>query len=242
MKSPYDLANEYLNLDWCKENAIAPLSYDESTSTLRIAIAEESQIRPAKLILTRNLKGKVSNLIFEVKSRDQIKEFLQPAVEFNKPKHTIDYKSANDRGSGKKEDIALKAFRIWLVFWKKSFDFSGITTRKEAWTALGFNVASIFIIRFILVNIVQHAVLSLDLFVIEFFDNYFLAYANKFLLYVLVPLFWLYIAGLIIPSVSMFTRRVRDAGYNPLILLLTLIPIAGFTVPIAFMFIPSKSE
>ena len=66
MKSPYDLAREYLNLDWCKENAIAPLSYDESTSTLRIAIAEESQIRPAKLILSRNLKGKVSNLIFEV--------------------------------------------------------------------------------------------------------------------------------------------------------------------------------
>ena len=74
----------------------------------------------------------------------------------------------------------MKAFRVWLVFWKKSFDFSGIATRKEAWTALGFNVASIFIIRFILVDIVQHAVLSLDLFVIEFFDSYSLAYANKF--------------------------------------------------------------
>ena len=242
MKSPYDLAREYLNLDWCKENTIAPLSYNESTSTLRIAIAEESQIGPAKLILRRNLKGRVSNLVFDIKSRDEIKNLLQPAVESNEPKSSTYYKSAIDRSSEKKEDIAVKAFVSWLTFWKKSFDFSGITTRKEAWTAIGFNIASVFIIRFILVNIVQHAVLSLDTFIIEFFDNYSLAYANKFLLYVLLPLFWLYIAGLIIPSISMFTRRVRDAGYNPLILLLTLIPIAGFTVPIAFMFIPSKSE
>ena len=144
-------------------------------------------------------------------------------------------------------ELASRMTEAGLAFWKKSFTFSGTTSRKETWIVFGFNAAIIIVanLAFKIIQLTELAILK------SFWDvsheNWDMALDGTFAIlqiarYLILIIILLYVLGSIIPGIAMFTRRVRDAGYNPLVLLLTLVPIAGLAVPLAFMFIPSKKQ
>lgn len=52
----------------------------------------------------------------------------------------------------------------------------------------------------------------------------------------------LYGLALLIPALAIGARRLRDAGFNPLLLLLLLIPLLGFIILIVLWAQPSKTQ
>lgn len=46
---------------------------------------------------------------------------------------------------------------------------------------------------------------------------------------------WLWLLGTLLPTLALFARRLRDAGFHPALMLLLLVPIAGLGVLIMCM-------
>ncbi len=91
-------------------------------------------------------------------------------------------------------------------FWKKGFDFKGISTRSEYWLAILAN--SIVYIGFLILIAITTAI-SENLGV--FFNLIFILYA----------------LGQIIPSLSILIRRLRDIEKGWQWIFITLIPFIG---------------
>ena len=94
----------------------------------------------------------------------------------------------------------------YKIFWAKSFDFKGRSTRSEYWWAYLANIIVYFLLA-ILVGITSAINETLGLL----FN----------LIYVL------YILGQCIPSLSICIRRVRDMGKSWQWIFINLIPIVG---------------
>ena len=94
----------------------------------------------------------------------------------------------------------------YKLFWKKAFDFKGLTTRSEYWWAY-------------LANIIIYFVLSIFI-VISSAINEGLGLLFNFI-------YVLYAFGQFIPSISICIRRVRDMGKGWQWIFINLIPIVG---------------
>ena len=77
MLTPSELAKLFLNYKWCCENYIAPASYSKATSTLRIAIYDESIKKKVDAIIRRNLKADIKNVEYEVRTKEYIRAMLR---------------------------------------------------------------------------------------------------------------------------------------------------------------------
>lgn len=52
----------------------------------------------------------------------------------------------------------------------------------------------------------------------------------------------LYGLALLVPSIAAAVRRLRDAGFNPLLVLVGLIPVIGWIILIVLLAQPSKTQ
>jgi len=73
-----ELISNFLNLPWCIEHSLAPVSFDHEDRTLCILIADATLIPPIKSFLERKLINRVENLIFQESSLYTIQGLLSP--------------------------------------------------------------------------------------------------------------------------------------------------------------------
>lgn len=91
-------------------------------------------------------------------------------------------------------------------YWLKYFDFTGFATRGEFWTAVLFN------------SLIWAALITAGYFVTV------IAYIDMVLM-----------LAFIIPSLSIFWRRMKDTGRSGWNILWILIPIVGFIFVLVFL-------
>lgn len=101
-------------------------------------------------------------------------------------------------------------------------DFKGVTGRKQFWLTY---VASMLV--------------SMGVCGVAFIIASFCGMAGIIVLSVILGLFSL---ALLVPSLALTVRRLRDAGKNPWLILLALIPGVGGIIVLIFMILPSQYE
>lgn len=101
-------------------------------------------------------------------------------------------------------------------------DFKGVTGRKQFWLTY---VASMLV--------------SMGVCGVAFIIASFCGMAGIIVLSVIIGLFSL---ALLVPSLALTVRRIRDAGKNPWMILLGLIPVVGSLILLIFMILPSQYE
>jgi len=105
-------------------------------------------------------------------------------------------------------------------FWVKSFAFGGNTKRSDFWLAYLGN-AIVFII----------------LLVLGFLLGALFGDSGNL---VPIALVVIYTIASIVPNISIQVRRLRDAGFNPWLLLISLVPYVGGLVLFIMFLQPSK--
>lgn len=105
-----------------------------------------------------------------------------------------------------------------VKFWTRALDFTGRSSRAEFW--LGY-----------LVDVVGVLFLTTHVAVYERLEEY-----TVLMLVQIVILLWMYLAML-----TSAVRRLRDAGKNPLFVLLFFVPIGNFVL-LAFLLMPTAEQ
>ena len=108
----------------------------------------------------------------------------------------------------------------YKAFWVKAFAFAGRTSRADFWLAAAAN--AIVLILFLLFGAVLVGM---------FGDS-----ATSVPLVIAV----IYSIAAIVPNISIQVRRLRDAGHNPWLLLISLIPYVGGIILFIMYLQPSK--
>lgn len=120
-------------------------------------------------------------------------------------------------------------------FWKGYVDFKGRSTRSDYWlNVLAQCLASLFF-GFLLILIM---ILGGD--PATYTSN---AYSfQMILIYIVLFSFGIYMLALLIPSIAIMVRRLRDAGYHWAFMFLLLIPYLGSFVIFILTLQPTKVE
>ena len=105
-------------------------------------------------------------------------------------------------------------------FWVKSFAFGGNTKRSEFWLAYAGN-----------------AIVVVFLLVLGFLLGSLLGDSDNV---TPVALIVIYSVAAIVPNVSIQVRRLRDAGFNPWLLLVSVVPYVGGIALFIMYLQPSK--
>ena len=106
-------------------------------------------------------------------------------------------------------------------FWVKSFAFGGITRRSDFWLAYAGNV-----------------IVILFLLSLGFLSSALFGDSGTNTLFALVLI---YVVASIVPNCSIQVRRLRDAGFNPWLILISLVPYVGGIVLFIMYLLPSKA-
>lgn len=115
-------------------------------------------------------------------------------------------------------EIMIDSYR---AFWVKSFVFEGKTNRVDFWLAAAANV--IILVIFLALIAILVALVG---------DSVAIAP---------IALVVIYSVATIVPNISIQVRRLRDAGFNPWLLLVSLIPYAGGLILFMMYLQPSKA-
>ena len=99
----------------------------------------------------------------------------------------------------------------YVLFWEKTFDFKGKSSRREYWLAVLAN----FFIYLVLI----------------FLSKFSIAFYNLFIFY-----FYLQV----VPNLSIQIRRARDAGKKWFLILINLLPFIGSIYWIYILILPSN--
>lgn len=111
--------------------------------------------------------------------------------------------------------------RAYKEFWIKSFDFAGRTRRIDFWLAFVANILALIL------------VILIGALIAPVFTG-----SSGTMPTILVSL---YAIATIIPNISIQLRRLRDAGFSPWLLLLSLLPYLGGIVLLALYCRGSKN-
>ena len=95
----------------------------------------------------------------------------------------------------------------YKAFWVKSFAFEGKTGRADFWLAAAAN--AIVLIVFLLLGAILVALIG---------DSATFAPLALVIIYSIAA---------IVPNITIQVRRLRDAGFNPWLLLISLVPYVG---------------
>ena len=107
--------------------------------------------------------------------------------------------------------VIRKMIQEYVLFWKKTFDLKGKSSRREYW----FVVLANFLIYLFLI----------------FLSKFSMAFYNLFIFY-----FYLQV----IPNLSIQIRRARDAGKKWFVILINLLPFIGSIYWIYILILPSN--
>ena len=115
-------------------------------------------------------------------------------------------------------------------FYKRSFDFLGITKRGPFWITQAW----------LLVHSVLLGIVGICLFVeIRIDETSYISFDwTGVMKFFFIPIYAFSIVS-IIPSISIQVRRLRDCGKNPLWILISLIPFIGGILLLIFYISPS---
>jgi len=115
----------------------------------------------------------------------------------------------------------------FIEFWKRSFDFTGITKRRNFWITQAW----------CLLHVILSVIFGITL-LIDFAPDINSSEVGPF---ILIPIYAFSIVSSI-PSISLQVRRLRDAARNPLWILICFIPIIGGIVLLVFYLSPSREK
>lgn len=105
-------------------------------------------------------------------------------------------------------------------FYRKFFDFKGVTSRRNFWLCIWFNTITFFVLTITSILIAYSIPI---LHIINYLPN-------------------LYVLLILIPNLSLLVRRIRDTGYSLWWLAIYLIPIIGLIVLLILTLLPSKQS
>ena len=127
------------------------------------------------------------------------------------------------------------SFKINLFkeYWKRSFDFKGITKRGDFW----------IIQAWLLLHSGLSVIIGICLFkdIYWIFGNPYYADGRDIGPYILVPIYAFSLVSSI-PSISLQVRRLRDAARNPWWILISFVPFIGGIVLLIFYLSPSRKK
>ena len=114
-------------------------------------------------------------------------------------------------------------------FWKKYVDFEGRTTRSDWWwvTLCNFIIFLLLLIpiMFSFINVLATPI------------NYYPVYGVIFALLAMI-----YLLAILVPSIAMYVRRLRDADFHWALIFISFIPYVGGVVLFVLLQMPSKSR
>ena len=114
-------------------------------------------------------------------------------------------------------------------FWKKYVDFEGRTTRSDWWwvTLCNFIIFLLLLIpiMFSFINVLATPI------------NYYPVYGVIFALLAVI-----YFLAILVPSIAMNVRRLRDADFHWALIFISFIPYVGGVVLFVLLQMPSKSR
>jgi len=67
-EGPKELIDKYLNLQWCIDHCLIPITFDDTTRTLSLKRSDPKLIPNVKTFLLKRLQGKVSDILLEVEN------------------------------------------------------------------------------------------------------------------------------------------------------------------------------
>lgn len=108
----------------------------------------------------------------------------------------------------------------YKAFWGKSFDFRGKTSRIDYWLVAAANalIAIVLgVVGLLLASAVGESAAAVPL-----------------------GLLIVYAVATIVPNISIYVRRFRDAGFSPWLVLLGLVPYVGGLILIILCLQPTK--
>ncbi|MDG6142730.1 DUF805 domain-containing protein [Lactococcus formosensis] len=113
-------------------------------------------------------------------------------------------------------------------FWKKYVDFEGRTTRSDWWwvTLCNFIIFLLLLIpiMFSFINVLATPI------------NYYPVCGVIFALLAVI-----YLLAILVPSIAMYVRRLRDADFHWALIFISFIPYVGGVVLFVLLQMPSKS-
>lgn len=135
-------------------------------------------------------------------------------------------------------------FKSYGKFWKNYVDFSGKTKRKDYWLAFLMNVIVNLILIIPSAFIIAKMVASNETYAFttasgEFTFNIASTPESNWLS-ILLMVFSIFNLIIIIPSISIAVRRLRDAGYHWAFIFIGLIPFIGRIALIVLMCMPTS--
>ena len=120
-------------------------------------------------------------------------------------------------------------------FWKGYVDFTGRSTRSDYWLNVLAQCLVSLLFGFLLILIM---ILGGD--PATYTSN---AYSfQMILIYIALSAFGIYMLALLIPSIAIMVRRLRDSGYHWALIFLALIPYLGSFVIFILTLQPTKVE
>jgi len=133
------------------------------------------------------------------------------------------YRTTGENIQSQQEMFIRKVWNNYSHFFLCAFDFRGTTARSAYWLT-SLNVAVLTFLFFI--------ILSINAFILSGGN------AGP----IVTSIAFLYLFAIILPSVSMNVRRLRDAGFSPFLMLLALVPYIGGIVITVLLCFPTKSS
>ncbi|WP_167628859.1 DUF805 domain-containing protein [Listeria valentina] len=121
-------------------------------------------------------------------------------------------------------------------FWRNYANFSGRASRSEYWFATLWN--GIITMAYYIITLVFGLSTALAFASTGGSEASNLVALGPILFIGLI--FWLYAIAIIVPSVSLLVRRIRDTGRSPWMIFLGFIPLVGPIILFVFTLLPSE--
>ena len=119
----------------------------------------------------------------------------------------------------------------FIEFWKRSFNFTGITKRRNFWITQAWYLFHVILL------VIFGSILFVDF---NSLNNFYINWSEVGP-FILIPIYAFSIVSFI-PSIALQVRRLRDAAKNPLWILMNFVPFIGGIVLLIFYLSPSRKK
>lgn len=126
-------------------------------------------------------------------------------------------------------------FQYYIDFWRGYVDFSGKATRSQFWYATAMNI--------LIYLLMMLCLLMMWVVGISFSASSEVMFGFMMLTLVLYALLaWAFNLAILLPTLAITVRRLRDAGYHWGLIFLNLVPVVGSFVLLIFMCLPTNTD
>ncbi|AIG65654.1 DUF805 domain-containing protein [Weissella tructae] len=126
-------------------------------------------------------------------------------------------------------------FQYYVDFWRGYVDFSGKATRSQFWYAMAINT-----LIGLLMSLAMLLTWVIGISFTESPEAMFGLMVITMILYGLAS--WAFTVAILLPSLSITVRRLRDAGYPWGLIFLNFVPFVGSLILLIFMCLPTNTD